>query len=730
MRRHSNLVCNRNWYSIAICIAMIGLAWPMTTARGAGSDADLSSIISAIAINEGRIQTLEVHQTEYLLYDAPEGDPVQRKFTFQESGQSYHLKVEYPGMAYPPPPNTSSFTRPYVPLEVVSDGTKLSVLFPKSRQALILNAEDRNTMSLQSLPITSIRPWGDMDTRRFSEYLTSISGNPAYQVSIVPSEDLVTLKVTHADRDRQLIMELDPNRSFSPLRLASYEKNGALAHERQFSDYQLIDSVWIATVVDETHNSKNSSEKLTRQSRLESAQINSGLSPGTFDMKFPDMTRVVDRIKNVKWEVPMLTELSNREIAAIDSMPAVEVDKQPEIAPDNTKQDVSILPETAKPTSPSIADHNPWIMYVGIGGLIVLIAVAVIFKRWRRTERGQHLRTAGLVIMTLTGFACVIWASQRYWYDRPIIGVGHTEIQLGVIDSHAVVLHQIQIRNHGNQPLVIQEVKRACGCMDISIDNRTILPGTFATVNVEYHPTANISQEVDQSLLIISNDEAHSPTQIRFRGKTVVGLRVEPTEMHVGPVRRGSSTQATIRILNGNNTKVASPSLGAIVAPGVSIIKSEPITESDGQIGQSITVSISPPDQLGGWKKELRIPTGVKSAPNVNVVVHGLTNEQVNLRPGIALLTKDGVNVAVIHLNGLPFSKFQDRFLKVEPADALTTEWIADLDDPHSSILKLRTGKRDVPTNGLSGNVYVGSPVAAVIPFKVTDTSERKGGND
>src|SRR5215208_4163204 len=88
-----------------VCFAIAVTACVGATSAAA-ADATVAEAVAHLRANESKASTLKLQQTEYITdYGAGGAEkPVQRTYDIQESGESYRVHIEYPGLPFPPPP--------------------------------------------------------------------------------------------------------------------------------------------------------------------------------------------------------------------------------------------------------------------------------------------------------------------------------------------------------------------------------------------------------------------------------------------------------------------------------------------------------------------------------------------------------------------------------------------------------------------------------------------------
>ena len=91
----------------------------------------------------------------------------------------------------------------------------------------------------------------------------------------------------------------------------------------------------------------------------------------------------------------------------------------------------------------------------------------------------------------------------------PDIQLSSDRIDLGTLTNGEVEEFQVDVRNTGNAPLMIEAVTTSCGCTSASVSPQTIQPGQVVTLSVTYDSGAHgpeFTGEVERQVFIASND--------------------------------------------------------------------------------------------------------------------------------------------------------------------------------------------------------------------------------
>jgi hypothetical protein len=691
-------------------------------------DPFLSDILSAVKVNEDAVRTLHLEQTEYLLDEDVGAGPVERHFILREQGGSYRLNVDYPNVAFPPlAAADGNGTKPYVSMDILFDGNSYRALMPQTHQVFIVPAETLESAAFRVSPVTNFRPFGDADSRRLSEYLTAAATDDGVTTSVVRDGDIATITLTYPSR--VLRFTLDGTKRFSLVEFTSRMPDGTMVFARRFTDYELVDHVWLASTVEEVRNEQLPQFRdgsVLRTFRLGKVRMNEPLGMDVFNQRFPEGTRVADMVRNVRFIVPSISHELDASIAQLGEAPP---EAAPETSPDAEEQ-AAALSAATKPSTIRDPASGGGLLLLAMIGIATATAGVVLVRRPAVTHSHRTVVFLAGAACLAGGLSCLAVAAHRsYRGVGPRLTVDSMVIDLGKVESNAPVTRQVWLANDGDAELVIDQIKRSCRCTAVTLDKKRLAPGESVALYLEYTPVRNTARPISEKILIRTNDPSQPERLVPVVGATVTLVTVEPAETYLGAVRRGTKVRTMVRLLDSEHVTIAPPRQLAVLEPGVTLVGSERIRTPPGVI---VTLEVSPSADSGPWSKQVRIATGVAAAPMVTATLRGVTNDRVNPRPGIALLTGDHDAATEVVLNGLAFSVGREVQITIDPSDVrgfLNAQLYQCPYDENSSVLKLQRDLNANVTQRLSGEITVGDGAnVVVVPFTIlpSSASERR----
>ena len=134
----------------------------------------------------------------------------------------------------------------------------------------------------------------------------------------------------------------------------------------------------------------------------------------------------------------------------------------------------------------------------------------------------RHLKSAILALCAVLLVATTLLAQAGKPKAVPVEPIK----DFGVVPKGETVAHDFLIRNDGDAPLQITDVRPACGCTVVDYD-KTIAPGQTGKVHAEVD-TATFNGAVSKSIAVFTNDTEHAMLELTVRAKAEPYISVKP----------------------------------------------------------------------------------------------------------------------------------------------------------------------------------------------------------
>lgn len=139
----------------------------------------------------------------------------------------------------------------------------------------------------------------------------------------------------------------------------------------------------------------------------------------------------------------------------------------------------------------------------------------------------RHLKTVNLAL------CCVLLVAASLLAQGPAQGTARPKAvavepikDLGMVPKGEKAAHEFTIRNDGDAPLQIQEVKAACGCTVADYD-KVIAPGQTGKVRMSVD-TATFSGPIAKGVTVFTNDPATPQMELTVRATVEPFIKVQP----------------------------------------------------------------------------------------------------------------------------------------------------------------------------------------------------------
>jgi hypothetical protein len=134
----------------------------------------------------------------------------------------------------------------------------------------------------------------------------------------------------------------------------------------------------------------------------------------------------------------------------------------------------------------------------------------------------RHVKTAILALFAVLLVATTLLAQTGTPKAVPVEPIK----DVGIVPKGDKVVHDFLIRNEGDAPLQITDVKAACGCTVVDYD-KTIAPGQTGKVHAELD-TVTFNGAISKSVTVYTNDPEHAQLDLTVRAKVEPFIKTKP----------------------------------------------------------------------------------------------------------------------------------------------------------------------------------------------------------
>lgn len=218
---------------------------------------------------------------------------------------------------------------------------------------------------------------------------------------------------------------------------------------------------------------------------------------------------------------------------------------------------------------------------------------------------------------------------------RPVIDIAEKIKDFGTVAKGEKIRAIFEVRNTGNAPLEVTQVRPTCGCTVASFD-RTIPPGGTGKITAEMD-TTGFSGPVSKAVLVFSNDPATPQVNVVIKADVRAFIEVLPRPLIIfRNVLQGEPASEKLVLLSadGSDFKVesAEASGGPYQLAYKELGEKERVPERKGsQWELTVTVPANAPE--GMLNQKIVVKTTAAKAPEVTINVTGAVRPVVQVIP-------------------------------------------------------------------------------------------------
>ena len=146
-------------------------------------------------------------------------------------------------------------------------------------------------------------------------------------------------------------------------------------------------------------------------------------------------------------------------------------------------------------------------------------------------------------------FLLLLLLGPRHAHSAPKLVCDQPKVDLGEAETGSKVNHTYQLRNDGDEPLVIENVKAGCGCTTTQLAKNTLAPGETVALQTVLDLTMRRGLQI-KHVDIFSNDGGKTNTMMRveMEVKATDPFRLDPETHPLGQIAAGKSIERRTRI--------------------------------------------------------------------------------------------------------------------------------------------------------------------------------------
>jgi hypothetical protein len=212
-------------------------------------------------------------------------------------------------------------------------------------------------------------------------------------------------------------------------------------------------------------------------------------------------------------------------------------------------------------------------------------------------------------------FICLFSITPGFSQSRLSVGDGK-QMDFGDVNAGTKLVHDVTVRNLGNDTLRITEVKAQCGCTATMLSNNTIAPHDSTSLNIVFNSAGYPPGKVTKHVYITSNDTgSHGIYTLEFVASVITPLMLDPTFFSFPSAKIDSIYKKSITILNKTKQPVSIDSLsGSSEQISFSLEKTKLLP------GEQTTLqAVLHPVKAGSYQGAVTLFTSVPDQPKLEI---------------------------------------------------------------------------------------------------------------
>ena len=137
--------------------------------------------------------------------------------------------------------------------------------------------------------------------------------------------------------------------------------------------------------------------------------------------------------------------------------------------------------------------------------------------------------------------------------DSPKLVCDKPTYNFGEMVNIKTVKHTFILRNEGDAPLVISNVRASCGCTTANISNKTIAPGEEVTLDAQL-ALQGYKGDVKKNITVMSNDPERPQLILYLEGTAIEDIKIEPNNVSFGYIAEKATATKTVDITAAKNS--------------------------------------------------------------------------------------------------------------------------------------------------------------------------------
>lgn len=197
----------------------------------------------------------------------------------------------------------------------------------------------------------------------------------------------------------------------------------------------------------------------------------------------------------------------------------------------------------------------------------------------------------------------------------------------GVARQEQELRTTFSMRNTGDAPLHVTDVRADCGCAAATLDDRELAPGATGKIQVALR-TLTMSGTLHKRIRVLTDDPARPMVELQLVVDVAAGIVLDPARFFWGDVLAGTTPSVSMRIKWKDGIGKAFH-LTAVEAPNVDVsFERKPFDEPPWH-GYEVTASFTKPPKVGTFSGTALLRTDDPDYPRLTAAIQAFVSGKV-----------------------------------------------------------------------------------------------------
>lgn len=217
------------------------------------------------------------------------------------------------------------------------------------------------------------------------------------------------------------------------------------------------------------------------------------------------------------------------------------------------------------------------------------------------------------------GVVLLAWAAGAAAAPKAVV-VGDAHRDLGKVEPSDIQHLKFQLRNDGDELLVIQDAQPTCYCTSGKLDMWDVPPGGTMTIQVRIDPSDFVGK-VNKGVEILTNDPDNPTVLVHADMDILPGIAVVPPELDFGDVPAAGTKRSKTVALKAPRDRAFEVENVTSAAAYLELAH-EPLDLED-RHGGTVFVKVLPGAPAGAFRATVVVHTTDAERPTIEIPVHG-----------------------------------------------------------------------------------------------------------